>query len=205
MKKENRYVVLKGFLQQRTCDQIIELFEWKDNPVKLDLADGDEGNRTYKSSRSNLWYKYLTGIHTEDLKKKLKNLTGKDFNNSINSQCLPVVKYGKGGFMKAHRDIKKASNLEEYQEWVGVAMLSEQGKDFTGGRFYLNDFALVSKDGKEVVDDFEMDREYIKMEKGDLLLFHNPSFVHGVSEVLSGTRYTCGFRSNDIGELKTEK
>ena len=196
-----KYLILSEFLSGRTCDQIRRAFEAEDKPVSIELADGEIGNKTYTSKRSNLSYKYLTDLHTEDIKKKLSLEVGKDFNNSINSQCLPVVKYGEGGFMKAHRDIKKASDLESYQEWVGVAMLSDPS-EYSGGVFYLNDYALVSKDGKEVVDDFEMDRQYFNLKKGDILLFHNPSFVHGVSEVTKGVRYTCGFRSNDIGDLK---
>lgn len=200
-----KFIIIKNFITHNMCNKIIKEFNEPDNPVDIGLLDGDLGNKLYKSKRSNeLYFKYIVNnCSTQEIYiiNKLFNITNLDFSNSINSKALPVFKYKTNGLIEPHRGVQKESNLLEYQEYVCVIMLSQINKDYTGGYFYLNTEGDCSLDGKVVTNENIQKRFYPHLNKGDMILFHNPSFIHGVTEVKSGTRYTCSFRTNDKNQL----
>lgn len=199
-----KYIILRQFLGPVNCADILDSYNQIKNPVEINLVDDpDLGNVEYQSNRSpNVSYKYMCGYDDSHIIAGLKDATGLNFKDSINEFCLPVFKYGLGGQLLAHRDTCKESDIETPQEYIAVLMLSKRGRDFTGGRLYINPKATVSPDGKTVTNDFPEDRFYPELDMGDLFIFHNPSFVHGVEEVKQGTspvtkRITCGWRTNE--------
>jgi len=194
------YLVLRKFAPHVFCDNVISEFHRQSTPKDLSLSDGDDkGDVLYHSTRSkNLSYKYLTSFDDRDISNRLLDATGLDFKDSINAKCLPVFAYGSDGEIKAHRGVKKESNTNDYQEYVAVLQLTQRGEDFDGGRLYLNAKAEASRDGKTVWNDYPEDRFYPMLNKGDVIIFHNPTLVHGVDVVKgeSAFRATCSWRTN---------
>ncbi|CAD7958759.1 unnamed protein product [Amoebophrya sp. A120] len=88
-------------------------------------------------------------------------------------------------------------------EQTAICMCSDPGVDFAGGRFFLNrEFDYVEQDGKVVINENEKTRLYPEgFEKGDVVVFDNRAFVHGVEPVkrVEGAttvrRTTCSIRS----------
>ena len=174
------------------------------NNEPLPLLDGsDVTNFVYRSNRSkNLQYAYLKGKMVSHIQNKFSHslkllFPNLVFENSINKYCLPIFTYGQGSEIKAHRGVEKTEDLKRYQEYVCVILLHQPNVDFTGGRFYINPKAEASSDGKTVWNDYPEDRTYPKINKGDAVIFHNPSLVHRVEKVHDGFRATVSVRSNN--------
>jgi len=167
------------------------------HPLNLNDSN-DVCNVRYRSQRSNLHYCYLKTNWAKSFNAyivgQLSQRTGFDWSGGINAHCLPLFDYGFGGAIKAHRgrDIGYGAN-----DLVAVAMLTEPGRDFTGGQFFINEEAEVSEDGKVVVDD-EATRTHIDIPFGALLLFDNRRLIHGTTPVKPGTdgcrRVTASWR-----------
>lgn len=197
-----RYIILRNLVDSIACDHIREEFYNNLNEAKpLGLADGDDYSNTIcHSTRSkNLSYNYITGYDDSHYKELLQSITDLDFSKGINSKCLPIFCYGEGGEIKAHRGVQKDVDTSKYQEYVAVLQLTQRGEDFNDGRFYLNDKAEASADGKTVTNDLPEDRYYPMLDKGDIIIFHNPSLVHGVETVTGkdAVRMTCSWRTNE--------
>lgn len=107
-----------------------------------------------------------------------------------------ILKYGQGGFNTLHQDLYG----EVYFPIQVVLFLSELGQDYTGGEFVLTE-QVPRAQSKAIV---------LKPQKGDLLVFttqfrpikgtkgyYRANMKHGVSEVLSGERYTLGIIFHD--------
>lgn len=202
-------VHVKGFVTRMTCNGLVY---WFNNPrtdkqIKLPLEN--EGNNmtnvVYESKRSKgLRYQYqrtaTTKNFTNIMKRKLKELVNEEFDAPINDGIVPIFQYSNGACIKPHRDLNKFSEEVEFQHLVAVVVLTQKGEAYTGGRFYLNAKAKCSPDGKEVWDDYEEDRIYFDMDCGDLIIFDNRQFIHGVEEVHTEEegmvgRYSCSFRT----------
>ena len=107
-----------------------------------------------------------------------------------------ILKYGKGGYNTLHQDLYG----EEYFPLQMVLFLSDDGKDYEGGEFVIT----------EQVPRAQSKASVIKPKKGDAMLFatssrpvmgsrgyYRANLRHGVSEVLSGSRYTLGIIFHD--------
>jgi uncharacterized protein len=117
----------------------------------------------------------------------------------VNNQVKPtplILKYGVGGFNTLHQDLYG----EVYFPLQCVLFLTQPGKDFTGGEFVLTQQTPRAQ-SKAIV---------LTPNKGDLLVFttnfrpvkgtkgyYRVNMKHGVSEVLSGERYTLGIIFHD--------
>ncbi|MFP8892309.1 2OG-Fe(II) oxygenase [Chryseobacterium sp. EZn1] len=107
-----------------------------------------------------------------------------------------ILKYGKGGFNTLHQDLYG----DIYFPIQIVLMLSEPGKDFTGGEFVLTQ-QIPRAQSKAIV---------LQPQKGDVLIFttqfkpekgtkgyYRVNMKHGVSEVKDGNRYALGIIFHD--------
>lgn len=116
-------------------------------------------------------------------------------NNQLKATVL-ILKYGKGGFNTLHQDLYGAI----YFPIQLVLFLNEPDNDFTGGEFVLTQQTPRAQ-SKAIV---------LKPKKGDALIFttnfrpvkgskgyYRVNMKHGVSEVLSGERYTLGIIFHD--------
>ncbi len=107
-----------------------------------------------------------------------------------------ILKYGAGGYNTLHQDLYG----DVYFPIQAVAILTEPGRDFTGGEFVLTQQNPRAQ-SKAIV---------LNPEKGDLVIFttsfrpakgrngyHRVYVKHGVSEVHKGERYTLGIIFHD--------
>lgn len=185
------------------CDNIIKQYNHclSLDSIKLPINDkNNKSNIRYTSTRSRgLEYCYLDTIFSSiimnELSNKLLNKTEIRFDGHINNICMPVFKYNDGGIIKAHRDVDKTKKQFVYPNYIAVVMLSQRGVDFNEGRLYINDKATVSEDGKEVSNDNESDRYYPNLNKGDIFIFDNTKYIHGVTETI--------VNKNQIGRFTT--
>jgi hypothetical protein len=107
-----------------------------------------------------------------------------------------ILKYGEGGHNTLHQDLYG----EVYFPIQTVLFLSEPDRDYTGGEFVLTQQTPRAQ-SKAIV---------LKPKQGDMLIFttnfrpvkgskgyYRANMKHGVSEVLSGERYTLGIIFHD--------
>src|SRR5690606_36611240 len=107
-----------------------------------------------------------------------------------------ILRYGKGGFNTLHQDLYG----DVYFPIQAVMLLSEQGRDFTGGEFVLTQQNPRAQSQAIVLNPG----------KGDLILFttnfrpargrhgyHRVHVKHDVSEVHWGERFTLGIIFHD--------
>lgn len=143
---------------------------------------------------ANLWMKVLNidKIFPETF-EELQSLCHQ--NNQLKPTPL-ILKYGKGGFNTLHQDLYG----DIYFPMQCVLFLNEPDKDFTGGEFVLTQQTPRAQ-SKAIV---------LKPKKGDMLIFttnfrpikgtrgyYRVNMKHGVSEVISGERYTLGVIFHD--------
>lgn len=200
------YIKLKKFLDNKTCQQLVNFQNINLVPEPLGLADGDDMTNTwYESKRSpGLSYRYSTDTAcmsiAQGIMRELLDCTGIDFSGGINDRCLPFCKYSDGGVIKAHRDIDKVQGLTTSVKYVVICMLTQQGVDFNNNMdtLFINKEARVSSNGKEV-EELSVNRYYPNLNKGDVLIFRNDNSIHGVDPIsvmdFQIGRITCGFRS----------
>jgi len=107
-----------------------------------------------------------------------------------------ILKYGQGGHNTLHQDLYG----EIYFPIQMVLFLSDPQKDYTGGEFVLTQQtprvqskAMVLKPGKGDALIFTTNFKPVKGSKG----YYRVNMKHGVSEVLSGERYTLGIIFHD--------
>ncbi len=143
---------------------------------------------------ANAWMKALhiplvfPGNHAELLEKCSNN-------NQLKATVL-ILKYGEGGFNTLHQDLYG----DVYFPIQLVLFLNEPNEDFTGGEFVLTEQTPRAQ-SKAIV---------LKPKKGDALIFttnfrpvkgskgyYRVNMKHGVSEVLSGERFTLGIIFHD--------
>lgn len=143
---------------------------------------------------ANLWFKALN-IDTQFPLEHTK-LLDKCHQEGQQKATVLILKYGKGGFNTLHQDLYG----DVYFPIQVVLFLSEPDEDFTGGEFILTQ-QIPRAQSKAIV---------LRPKKGDLLIFttnfkpekgtkgyYRTVMKHGVSEVLSGNRYTLGIIFHD--------
>lgn len=143
---------------------------------------------------ANLWMKELK-IETLFPKTIEELLSLCHQNNQLKPTPL-ILKYRKGGFNTLHQDLYG----EVFFPIQCVFFLNEPDKNFTGGEFVLTQQTPRAQ-SKAIV---------LKPKKGDMLIFttnfrpvkgtkgyYRVKMKHGVSEVISGERYTLGIIFHD--------
>ncbi len=187
--REQGFAYLPEFFDESACDIIVnEYRKVGQNKLKQSSAglnDSDDlVNKIYKSERSPMQYYYLESDIAQELnstgKLKLEKLTGMSWSGNINERVFPIFEYHEGGFIKAHRGRNVGYGKNDF---VAVLMLTDYSIDFLGGEFYLNKNAEASEDGKKIYNEIESDRIYFKQKKGSLIIFNNPTHVHGTLPV----------------------
>ncbi|WP_374464145.1 2OG-Fe(II) oxygenase [Chryseobacterium sp.] len=148
----------------------------------------------YLASMTNSWFKalYIDTQFPSDHQEFLDQCHA----NGQQKATVLILKYGKGGFNTLHQDLYG----DIYFPIQIVLMLSEPGKDFTGGEFVLTQQTPRAQ-SKAIV---------LKPKKGDVLIFttqfkpekgtkgyYRVNMKHGVSEVKEGNRYALGIIFHD--------
>ncbi len=118
---------------------------------------------------------------------------------AANDQLLPtplLLKYGKGGFNTLHQDLYG----KVFFPIQLVLFLNQPNEDYTGGSFVLTEQipraqskAIVLQPGKGDMLLFTTNFRPVKGTKG----YYRVNMKHGVSEVTSGERHTCGIIFHD--------
>jgi uncharacterized protein len=116
-------------------------------------------------------------------------------NDQIHPTAL-ILKYGKGGFNTLHQDLYG----RVFFPIQLVLFLNQPNEDYTGGSFVLTE-QIPRAQSKAIV---------LQLAKGDMLLFttnfrpvkgkkgyYRVNMKHGVSEITSGERHTCGIIFHD--------
>lgn len=116
--------------------------------------------------------------------------------NAQEKPTVLILKYGPGGHNTLHQDLYG----EVFFPIQMVLFLSDPEKDYTGGEFVLTE-QIPRAQSKAIV---------LRPKKGDALLFttnfrpskgskayYRVNMKHGVSEVLTGSRYTLGIIFHD--------
>lgn len=169
---------------------------WEKYPSKpMGLLDGEVTNKVYDSRRSRLAYVYLdtpvTKILNWCIARWLELRTGKDWSGGINAKCAPINVYGRGCYIKVHRDRNMLTGKPV--EFIATIMLEPSN---TGGRFLYNAaFQTVSLDGKEVELHKPEKTKCFHLKQGQVIVLRNTDSVHGVEELHSGRRVSLTFRS----------
>lgn len=201
-------VILRNLIGSITCNQLIWSFENIELDKSIDLKLNDQNsmsNTLYKSNRSkSLEYIFMDNVISREFTRRLKELLLRDinveFDGGINNKCTPIFKYNNNGVIEPHRDVDKTKPDFHYPNLIAVCLLSQPGVDFEGGEFYINAKATVSADGKKVTDDYPEDRYYPDLNKGDVFIFDNTKFVHGVETTLVNRhqkgRFTASLRTH---------
>ncbi|REC50423.1 prolyl 4-hydroxylase subunit alpha [Chryseobacterium pennipullorum] len=148
----------------------------------------------YLASIANSWFKALN-IQL-DFPSDHKAFLQQCHANGQHKSTVLILKYGEGGFNTLHQDLYG----DLYFPMQAVMMLSEPGKDFTGGEFVLTQ-QVPRAQSKAIV---------LKPQKGDILIFttnfkpergtkgyYRVNMKHGVSEVKKGKRYALGIIFHD--------
>ena len=108
---------------------------------------------------------------------------------------LLCFEYGEGDVNVTHQD-RHLPGGGKYTQYTCVILLSVPAEDFSGGRFYWNEhFDGETDDGKRVAGEDVKRRRFPDEESGggfskagDCVVFHNKRGVHGVEEVLKGSK-----------------
>lgn len=146
------------------------------------------------SSIANMWMKALK-IDTQfpDNFAELQSLCHAQ---NQTKPTLLILKYGKGGHNTLHQDLYG----DVFFPMQAVVFLNEPNEDYTGGEFVLTQqtpraqskaIVLTPRKGDVLV--FTTNFRPVKGSKG----YYRVQMKHGVSEVLTGNRYTLGIIFHD--------
>lgn len=124
----------------------------------------------------------------EQLQQRLKIEVDKFFNIDAFATGPTVVKWNKGQYQFPHAD----KELHKYEQWGGSPEVEGKPNDFPyydiAGLFYIND----DYEGGELY--FPEQGIQFKPKAGAAYFFPGDrNYIHGVTEITSGTRFTCPF------------
>lgn len=210
------YAVVPSFLAMEECDELATLYDdgtlyrktvvmerhnyglgeyrYFDYPLPQLLSNIRKEVYPYLSAVANGWMKALRidkqfPAQHETLLEQCRE------NNQVKPTAL-ILKYGKGGFNTLHQDLY--GNV--YFPMQAVLMLTEPGKDYTGGEFVLTE-QMPRAQSKAIV---------LTPKKGDMLIFttnfrpakgsrgyYRANMKHGVSAVHTGKRMALGIIFHD--------
>jgi hypothetical protein len=190
-------VALENFM---TTEEQQILYNFAINNTNWDYTEDivdDEGVVIYDSSywkdrvaSASTLFKYNkeVGRLIEVLQERLKKEVDKFFNVDAKATGPTVVKWNKGQYQLPHAD----KELHKYKEWGGSPEVEGKPNDFPhydiAGLFYIND----DYEGGELY--FPEQGIQFKPKAGAAYFFPgDKNYIHGVTEITSGTRYTCPF------------
>jgi hypothetical protein len=131
-------------------------------------------------------------IHIYDMINNMMGRLTKKVNEYFRVDAWPtsptIVRWNTGNLQYPHAD----KELHKYEEWGGHPDREGQPNDFPfydiAGLFYIND----DYEGGELY--FPEQNIQFKPKKGAAYFFPGDrNYIHGVTEITSGTRYTCPF------------
>lgn len=190
-------VALENFM---TAEEQSILFNFAKNNKDWDYTEtiiDDDGVVIYDASywedrvaSSSTLFKYAKDIYdlVERLQERLKKEVDKFFNIDAKATGPTVVKWNVGQYQFPHAD----KELHKYKEWGGSPEVEGKPNDFPfydiAGLFYIND----DYEGGELY--FPEQNIQFKPKAGAAYFFPgDKNYIHGVTEIKSGTRYTCPF------------
>lgn len=193
----NNIVALENFM---TKEEQATLYDFAINNTYWDYTEDiydDEGMMIYDSSYWKDRVASSTTLHNnarqiketiENLQNRLKIEVDKFFKVDAGATGPCVVKWKMGQYQLPHAD----KEIHKYQEWGGSPENEGKPNDFPhydiAGLFYIND----DYEGGELYFP-EQDIQF-KPKAGAAYFFPGDRYyIHGVTEITSGTRYTCPF------------
>lgn len=210
------YAIVPGFFSQQQCVSLINLFENDDLYRKtVHMERHRFGMGTYRywdyplpdivSIMREKLYPVLVPVANLWMAQLQLETRFPDTYQELQAQCqlagqqkpTPLIlKYGQGGFNTLHQDLYG----EVYFPIQVACFLNEPEKDYTGGEFVLTE-QIPRAQSRAIV---------LKPKCGDALFFttkfrpvqgtkgyYRAHMRHGVSQVLSGHRYTMGVIFHD--------
>lgn len=213
---ERGYAVVPGFLTHDECDSLAALYDngtLYRKTVVMERQNYGLGEYRYfdyplpdmLSSIRREVYPYLSAVANGWMTALRIDKQFPAVHEALLEQCRTVgqvkptaliLKYGTGGFNALHQDLYG----EVYFPMQAVMMLSEAGKDYTGGEFVLIE-QMPRAQSKAIV---------LTPKKGDMLIFttnfrpakgsrgyYRANMKHGVSTVHSGHRMALGIIFHD--------
>ena len=210
------YSILPGLLNPAQCQALIERFDNPDEYRKTVVMERYRyGLGSYKywdyplpelvqTLRENL-YPNLAPIANSWMKLLRIDKRFPESHHALLETCHQsgqqkptplILQYGKGGYNTLHQDLYG----EVFFPIQAACLLSEPGKDFTGGEFVLTE-QVPRAQSKAMV---------LTPNRGDMIIFttnfraakgkhgyYRANMRHGISEVHSGMRYTMGIIFHD--------
>jgi hypothetical protein len=191
---DNRIVEIPNFIDEETAKSMISYVEskgenWGDiafyGSLGMGLAESDPG----------LLENGLTLTFFSDLREKFKEAVELVFERKVRPNTSHAQKWDVGGFAAPHSDnsdFEGKPNAFEINKYVGILYLND---NYDGGELFFveakefGDIRVDSNGSKSP----EWNDPYLSFKPNKLSYYVFPGGienVHGVSEILSGTRYT---------------
>ncbi len=210
------YAIIPQFLDNNQCNSLAALYdnpslyrktvvmerhrfglgEYKyfSYPLPETIASIRENIYPYLSAIANTWMKALN--INNSFPSRIEALHKQCTDNNQTKPTVLILKYGEGGFNTLHQDIYG----EVYFPMQAVIVLSEYGKDYTGGEFVLTE-QVPRAQSKAIV---------LTPQKGDMLIFttnfrpakgskgyYRANMKHGISQIHKGERMAMGIIFHD--------
>jgi hypothetical protein len=194
---KNNIVELENFMTEEEKTTLYEFVKTNTDWDYTETIINDAGvviydasyweDRVASATTLGTYHKHIYDL-IENLQQRLKVVVDKFFSVDAFASGPTVVKWNKGQYQLPHAD----KELHKYEEWGGHPDLEGTPNDFPfydiASLFYIND----DYEGGELY--FPEQGIQFKPKAGAAYFFPGDrNYVHGVSEVLSGTRYTCPF------------
>lgn len=213
---EKGYGQVKSVLSAEECEYFINAFEQDElfrKTVIMERHNYGKGRYRYfqhplpeplQALRNNIydWLAPLANQWTGALKLPIRY---PESHEAFLQQCAEqgqklatplVLKYEKGGFNTLHQDLYG----EVYFPMQAIFCLNKQNEDFTGGSLVLTEQQPRAQSRAMVINPEQGDMIVIPTQfrpKQGTSGHYRLNMRHGVSEVLSGTRYTMGIILHD--------
>jgi hypothetical protein len=176
--QDNRIVEIPNFVKPDTALKMIDFFEtcgveWGDIAFYGSLGMG------LKPDSALLESKGLSGTFFDDLREKFREAVETVFERKVRANTSHAQKWDVGGFAAPHSDNSDydgVPNAFEINKYVGILYLNN---DYEGGELYF-----CEEDNQT---------RYLSFKPNVYSYYVFPGGVeniHGVSEILKGTRYT---------------
>jgi hypothetical protein len=199
-KDSKNIVALENFMTEEEHKILINFAKSNTNwDYTEDIID-DDGVVIYDASywkdrvaSASTLFKYNREIALliEGLQARLKKEVDKFFNVDVRATGPTIVKWNAGQYQHPHAD----KELHKYREWGGSPEVEGKPNDFpyydVAGLFYIND----DYEGGELYFP-EQDIQFKPKARAAYFFPGDRNYIHGVTEITSGTRYTCPFFFN---------
>lgn len=175
---QNKIVEILNFLDADTCDKVIKYLE--DDPSKWgDIAFYGSFGMGIDEDNDKLASYGLESDFFTKLKERYKDAVSTVFGRPVKANTAHAQKWEVGGFATAHSDNSDFDGNPtpfEINKYVSILYLNDE---YTGGDLYFTGEDILVK----TISIFP--------KKGSLCVFPGGiENIHGVDEVLSGSRYT---------------